>query len=143
MIDINKLIMNSMKSRNKVESETYKLLKAKILEFKKSKEQKEYTEAEEVNLIKKMIDDGNNSAEIYDRNNRPELAEAELKQIDVLKKLLPKEPTKEDIENYLNTNYTNGIEKKDIGNVIKEIKNNLLGVDGKLTSQCVMMRINK
>ena len=129
MLDINKLIMKAMKSRDKVASETYKMLKAKILEFKTSKEQKEYTETEEINITKKMIDDRNNSAEIYRNNNRPELAEEELNQIEVLKQLLPKEVTKEDVERYLKSNYPNGIEKKDMGNVIKEIKNKLLGVE--------------
>ena len=129
MLDINKLIMKAMKSRDKVASETYKMLKAKILEFKTSKEQKEYTETEEINITKKMIDDRNNSAEIYRNNNRPELAEEELNQIEVLKQLLPKEVTKEDVERYLKSNYPNGIENKDMGNVIKEIKNKLLGVE--------------
>jgi uncharacterized protein YqeY len=157
MIDINKLIMGTMKSINeaknnndtqaeatlKVSLETYKLLKAKILEFKTSKEQKEYNDSAEITIIKKMIDDRNNSADIYKKNNRPELADDELKQVYVLTKLLPKEPTKEDIENYLKEHYPGGIEKKEMGNVIKEVKNNLLGADGKLTSQCVMAIINK
>ena len=60
MVDINKLIMESMKSGNKVASETYKLLKAKILEFKTAKNAKEYTDAEEINLIKKMIEERKN-----------------------------------------------------------------------------------
>ena len=137
MIDINKLIMDSMKSRDKVASETYKLLKAKILEFNTSKEQREYTEAEEINIIKKMIDDRNKSMQIYNDNNRTDLAEEEYKQINVLKTLLPTEPTREDIETYLNIHYPNGIDKKDMGNVIREVKNSLLGADGKLTAQCV------
>lgn len=137
MIDVNKKIMEAMKAHDKVASETYKLLKAKILEFKTAKNAKEYNETEEINLIRKMIDDRMNSAEIYKNNNRQDLANDELAQADVLQALLPALPTEDDIREYLNEHYPNGIEKKQMGVVIKEIKNVLIGADGKLVSECV------
>ena len=42
MIDITKKIMDAMKVHDKVASETYKLIKAKILEFKTQKNAPEY-----------------------------------------------------------------------------------------------------
>ena len=137
MIDVNKLIMDAMKAHDKVASETYKLLKAKILEFKTAKNAKEYNDAEEINLINKMISDRKNTAEIYVQNNRQDLADAELAQADILQKLLPELPTETDIMEYLNEYYPNGIEKKSMGLVIKEVKEALLGADGKLVSECV------
>lgn len=137
MVDINKLIMESMKSGNKVASETYKLLKAKILEFKTAKNAKEYTDAEEINLIKKMIEERKNTAEIYTQNNRPELAKAELDQAEVLEALMPEVPTEKDITEYLEQYYPQGVEKKSMGLVIKEVKEALIGVDGKLAADCV------
>lgn len=137
MIDVNKLIMDAMKARDKVASETYKLLKAKILEFKTAKNAKEYNDAEEINLINKMISDRKNTADIYLQNNRKDLADAELAQADILQKLLPELPTETDIIEYLNEYYPNGIEKKSMGLVIKEVKEALLGADGKLVSECV------
>lgn len=137
MIDINKKIMESMKAHDKVASETFKLLKAKILEFKTAKNAREYNDAEEIKLINKMISDRDNSAKIYLQNNRKDLADAEYGQIKVLENLLPVLPTKEDIEAYLKEYYPNGIEKKQMGMVIKEVKDALLGVDGKLVSECV------
>ena len=137
MIDINAKIMEAMKARNKVSSETYKMLKAKILEFKTKKNATEYNDSEEINLIKKMIEERKNTAQIYNDNNRPELAEAELAQANVLETLMPKLPTKEDINNYLKEHYFDGVDKKQMGLVIKEIKENLLGADGKLVSECV------
>jgi hypothetical protein len=137
MIDINNLIMCAMKARDKVASETYKLLKAKILEFKTAKNAKEYNDSEEINLINKMISDRKNTADIYLQNNRKDLADAELAQADILQKLLPELPTETDIMEYLNEYYPNGIEKKSMGLVIKEVKKALLGADGKLVSECV------
>lgn len=137
MIDINAKIMEAMKAHDKVASETYKLLKAKILEFKTAKNAKEYNETEEINLIKKMIEERKNNIDIYDKYNRPDLSDAEYKQMAVLQVLLPALPTEEDIVEYLNEHYPDGVEKKQMGLVIKEIKENLLGADGKLVSECV------
>lgn len=137
MIDINKLIMEAMKSHDKVASETYKLLKAKILEFKTAKNAKEYTDSEEINLIRKMIDERKTTAEIYNNNNRNDLAEEELKQMNVLQALLPKLPTEDDVKEWLSTNYPNGIEKKEMGLVIKKIKEDLIGADGKMVADIV------
>ena len=137
MIDINAKIMEAMKSHDKVASETYKLLKAKILEFKTAKNAREYNDSEEISLIRKMIDDRLNSAEIYKNNNRQDLADEELAQSDVLQSLLPALPTEDDIIEYINENYPNGIEKKQMGAVIKEVKTNLIGVDGKVVANCV------
>ena len=139
MIDINAKIMEAMKAKDKVASETYKLLKAKILEFKTAKNAKEYNDAEEINLIKKMIEERKNTAQIYTDNNRPELAEAELAQASVLESLMPAIPTKEDVMRYLNEYYPDGVEKKSMGLVIKEIKEKLLGVDGKLVADIVKL----
>ena len=141
MIDINQLIMSAMKAHDKVASETYKLLKAKILEFKTAKNAREYNDSEEITLINKMISDRANSAEIYLQNNRKDLADAEYAQMKVLQDLLPELPTKEDIEQYLNEYYPNGIEKKSMGLVIKEVKEALVGADGKLVSECVKSKL--
>lgn len=137
MIDINKKIMESMKAHDKVASETFKLLKAKILEFKTAKNAREYNDSEEIKLIQKMISEREDTANIYKSNNRLDLAKQELAQADVLQALLPALPTEDDIREYLNEHYPNGVEKKQMGIVIKEVKEALLGVDGKLVSECV------
>ena len=137
MIDIDKKIMEAMKARDKVTSETYKLLKAKILEFKTAKNAKEYDDDAEVTLIKKMIDDMRKSASKYSEHNRQDLADHELAQVDVLLNLLPPIPTKEDVEKYIKERYPYGVEKKDMGRVIKEVKATLIGVDGSVVAGCV------
>lgn len=141
MIDVNKKIMESMKAHDKVASETFKLLKAKILEFKTAKNAREYNDSEEITLINKMISDRMNSATIYLENDRKDLADAEYAQAKVLQDLLPSLPTKEDIDMYLDSKYPNGIDKKQMGMVIKEIKANLLGADGKMVVDSVRERI--
>ena len=141
MIDINRKIMESMKAHDKVASETYKLLKAKILEFKTAKNAREYNDSEEITLINKMISDRLNSAEIYIENNRKDLADAEYAQVKVLQDLLPALPTEDDIRSYIQEHYADGIDKKQMGMVIKEIKNSLPGADGKMTADIVKQHI--
>ena len=53
MINIDLLIKNSMKSRNKTELRAYKNLKAEIQAFKTAKNAKPYDEASEISIIKK------------------------------------------------------------------------------------------
>jgi uncharacterized protein YqeY len=141
MLDINAKIMEAMKSKNKIASETFKLIKAKILEFKTQKNAPEYTEEAEIKLLQKMVKEREESAKIYNEAGRTELADAELAQAAVINDLLPKLASKEDVELYLNEYYPNGIEKKSMGVVIKEVKSAFVGVDGSMVAQCVKTKI--
>jgi uncharacterized protein YqeY len=139
--EINKLIMEAMKSHDKVASETYKLIKAKILEFKTQKNAPEYTEEAEIKLLQKMVKERKETAEIYKQNNRIDLADAELAQANVIEALLPATPTEDDVVKYINEHYPDGIEKKQMGLVIKDIKSALIGVDGSIVANIVKTKL--
>ena len=141
MLDINAKIMEAMKSKNKIASETFKLIKAKILEFKTQKNAPEYTEEAEIKLLQKMVKEREESAKIYKNAGRAELADAELAQVAVINELLPKVASQEDVENYLNKKYPNGIEKKSMGIVIKEVKTEFVGVDGGMVANLVKTKL--
>ena len=49
--------------------------------------------------------------------------------------------SQEDIENYLNKKYPNGIEKKSMGIVIKEVKTEFVGVDGGMVANLVKTKL--
>ena len=141
MIDITKKIMDAMKAHDKVASETYKLIKAKILEFKTQKNAPEYNDEAEIKLLQKMVKEREESAKIYKNAGRAELADAELAQVAVINELLPKVASQEDVENYLNKKYPNGIEKKSMGIVIKEVKTEFVGVDGGMVANLVKTKL--
>ena len=141
MLDINAKIMEAMKSKNKIASETFKLIKAKILEFKTQKNAPEYTEEAEIKLLQKMVKEREESAKIYKDAGRNELANAELAQVAVINELLPKIASQEDVENYLNNKYPNGIEKKSMGIVIREVKSEFVGVDGAMAANIVKSKL--
>ena len=141
MIDITKKIMDAMKAHDKVASETYKLIKAKILEFKTQKNAPEYNDEAEIKLLLKMSKERKETAKIYADNGRPELAEKELAEAAVIDALLPKTPTEDDVMKYINDNYPDGIDKKQMGAVIKEVKSALLGADGAIVANIVKMHL--
>ena len=141
MLDINAKIMEAMKSKNKIASETFKLIKAKILEFKTQKNAPEYTEEAEIKLLQKMVKEREESAKIYKDAGRNELSDAELAQVAIINELLPKIASQEDVENYLNEKYPNGIEKKSMGVVIREVKSEFVGVDGAMVANIVKSKL--
>ena len=141
MLDINAKIMGAMKTKNHVASETFKLIKAKIIEFKTQKNAPEYNEEAEIKLLQKMVKEREESAKIYKNAGRAELADAELAQVAVINELLPKVASQEDVENYLNKKYPNGIEKKSMGIVIKEVKTEFVGVDGGMVANLVKTKL--
>lgn len=141
MIDITKKIMESIKSHDKVASETYKLVKAKIMEFKTQKNAPEYNDEAEIKLLQKMSKERKDTAKVYSDNGRPELAEKELAEAAVIDAMLPKTPTEDDVLKYINDNYPDGIDKKQMSAVIKEVKSVLLGVDGSMVANIVKTKL--
>lgn len=141
MIDITKKIMDAMKAHDKVASETYKLIKAKILEFKTQKNAPEYNDEAEIKLLQKMSKERKETAKVYADNGRPELAEKELAEAAVIDALLPKTPTEDDVMKYINDNYPDVIDKKLMGAIIKEVKFALPGVDGSMVANIVKTKL--
>lgn len=136
-----KMIMSAMKAGEKDKANVYKLIKAKMLEFVTAKNAGVLNEAAEVTILNKMMKERIDTAAVYTNAGRIDLADNETLESNIIKELLPKEVTKDDIENYINTNYPNGIEKKSMGIAIKEIKDKLIGADGKLVADIVKTRL--
>lgn len=95
MIEINKLIAEAMKSREKERLETLKLIKAQFLIAEKSGEP--FDEAKELKILLKMIDQRNESIEQYKKANREDLVKQEESEIKVIKEFIPEQPTEDDI----------------------------------------------
>lgn len=140
--NINKMIMNSMKEHDQVRTETLRAIKTAFMNWQTSKEHagKELTEADEINILKKMVKQRAESIDQYRSAGRNDLANAEAEQIDVINEFMPAEATEEDIKRtFLQVKDVNNLEpvKKNMGMFIKEIKNALPTADGKLVAQVV------
>lgn len=144
MINIEKLIMTSMKERQeRVVIDTYRAIKAKILEFKTQKNAPEYNEAAEIKLLQKMLKERQESANIYESNGRKDLADNEMLQADVISKLIPELPSESDIEGYIVYEYHGEIEQKEMGMVIKDVKSVFPLADGAIVAKVVKNYIKK
>ena len=151
MIDINELIKSSMKSGDKVALRAYKNLKAEIQKVKTAKNAKPYTDAAEIQLISKMCKNLEDAILDFSKAHRDDLVADYTSELEVLKKLLP-EPVNESqicsfVEEYcLNNNFVGNTEaqeniiqipKKEMGKVIKVVKETYPQADGKLISSIV------
>ena len=151
MLDINELIKSSMKSGDKVALRAYKNLKAEIQKVKTAKNAKPYTDVAEIQLISKMCKNLEDAILDFSKAHRDDLVADYTSELEVLKKLLP-EPVNESqicsfIEEYcLNNNFVGNTEaqeniiqipKKEMGKVIKVVKETYPQADGKLISSIV------
>ena len=151
MLDINELIKSSMKSGDKVALRAYKNLKAEIQKVKTAKNAKPYTDVTEIQLISKMCKNLEDAILDFSKAHRDDLVADYTSELEVLKKLLP-EPVNESqicsfVEEYcLNNNFVGNTEaqeniiqipKKEMGKVIKVVKETYPQADGKLISSIV------
>ena len=146
--EINALIMEAMKNHDTVRTETLRGIKSAFpfLNWQTSKENagKDLSEAEEIQIIKKMVKQRQESIEQYLAAGRKELAQAEQAQINVLETFLPQAATEEDILRAFHDAQTaNGweAEKKNMGLFVKAIKAALPNADGKMVAQVVQSQL--
>ena len=94
-------------------------------------------------IMEKMVGVRRKNVDIYTKNGRPEMASAEQKELDIINTLLPKEATREDIEEAVRKNYPDGITPGMMKTVIGETKAMFTRVEGKLVAQVVQSFLKK
>lgn len=141
--NLSELILESMKHGQKVRIDALRAIKAAILNYETAKNAKPLDEIAEINIVRKLVEQREDSAKIYKEANRLDLAEEELKQAEVLREFLPKPISESEIQEVFNELVKSGIspEKKNLGNLIKGIKERLPLANGKLVSQIVMKNL--
>lgn len=92
-------------------------------------------------MFEKMVKSHLENIETFKKRNDKESLDKEELELNILNSWLPKEATKEDIMEYLNEYYPNGIEQKSMGKVIGEVKGAFGRADGKLIAECVKSKI--
>lgn len=156
MINIDELIKNAMKSRNKVELQAYQNLKAEIQKFKTAKNAKPYDEAAELGIISKYAKSLEDAILQFSEARRDDLVSEYTSELEVVKKLLPAPVNASDIDlfvqddeffsEYLVSEFTGDgeetvlvhqIPKKDMGKAIKYLKSKFPTADGKIISEIV------
>ena len=127
---INNNYKNSLKSKDKIEISTYRLIISAIKDLdiaNRSGPNKKETGDEDIKkLLKRMIKQRVESIDIYKKNKRQDLLEIEQKEFNILSSFLPKQmsddETKKICSEIVKSIGANSI--KDMGKVMGELKKN-------------------
>ena len=143
-MDIDKLIKEAMLEKNSAKKEAYRAIKAELLLIQTGsggQKARPVTEVDEVKVVRKILNEREEQISMYDANSRKDLADMYREQLVYLRELLPPEITENKIQEAVVTAYPNGFTQKEMGKVIKEIKNIYPTADGKLISEVVKKHI--
>lgn len=92
-------------------------------------------------ILEKMVKSHNENLKNYNKPGYESALRKESFELVILEKFLPKEASREDILNYINEHYPNGVEQKLMGKVIGEVKKSFERVNGSLVAECVKSKI--
>ena len=119
---------NSLKSKDKMEISTYRLILSSIKDLdianRSSPDKKETDDNDIKKLLKKMIKQRAESIEIYTKNNRKDLLEVEQKEFDLISNFLPQQLSEDETKKICAETISKlGAESiKDMGKVMGELK---------------------
>ena len=119
---------NSLKSKNKVEISTYRLILSGIKDIdiinRSGADIKETDDEDIKKLLKKMIKQRTESIDIYKKNDRMDLLEVEQSEFDLLSSFLPQQLNNEETKKICVDiiNKLGAASIKDMGKVMSELK---------------------
>ena len=96
---VNEELKLAMKAKDKVKLDTLRGIKKEIIEAKTAKgASAELTEDVEMKILQKMLKQRQDSAAIYDDQNRKDLADDERSQAEIISEFLPKQLSRDELE---------------------------------------------
>lgn len=136
----------AMKSRDTLKSSLLGLVRAEILNLAVAKKKDKLDDSECLSVIKKQIKQHQDSIEQFQKGNRQDLADKEIKELEILKLYLPPQMSEDDLKKIIEEAvvFCGAHGLKDMGKVMKEVTAKVAGqADGKLVSDLVKERIAK
>lgn len=134
-------IKEAMKARDKVRLEALRNIKKVFIEAKTAPGANDTLEdAQALKILQKLAKQGHDSADLYTSQNRPDLAEEEMAQVNVIESYLPKQMSEEEIEAVVKEiiAQTGAQSMKEMGKVMGIASKQLAGkADGKNISEIV------
>lgn len=135
---INEGIKTAMKAKNEAELRGLRAIKSAILLAKTAGgAKKELLEEDENKLLQKLVKQRKDSLEIFQQQNRADLAKKEEEEIEVIEKFLPKQMDEAEVKEQLQQiiEQTGAASPADIGKVMGPAMKQLAGkADGKMIS---------
>ena len=141
---LNKSIIESMKSKNVIRLESLRSIKSALILLKTKHRNSLISEIEEIQMLQKLVKQRKESSSIFKDQNRIDLAEQEDTQAKIISEFLPKQLSREEIENIIAKIIiqTQASSMKDMGKVMSEASIKLAGkADGKTISIIVREKL--
>ena len=142
---ISSSIISAMKEKNASELESLRAIKSALLLAQTQKgSERNVGQSEEVKILQKLVKQRKESAEIYNKQNRLELADVEIRQSKIIERFLPAQISIEDLEKIIIEiiNQTGAEGLKDMGKVMRIASTKLSGkADGKTISNIVRSKL--
>lgn len=133
-------LKEAMKAKDQAALRSIRAIKAAILLQKTDGTGKALDEAGEIKLLQKLVKQRKDSLEIFEKQNREDLAAKEREEIEVIERFLPEQMSEEELENVLKgiIEKTGASSMKDMGKVMGMASAQLAGrADGKTISGIV------
>lgn len=137
---INQDLKEAMKAKDEVALRGIRAIKSAILLAKTDGSGQAIDEARELQMLQKLLKTRQESLDIYEKNNREDLAKVEREEIGIIKRYLPEMMSAEDVEKILQQIIadTGATSARDMGKVMGAATKQLAGkADGKMISEIV------
>lgn len=139
-----KELKEAMKAKDQARMRALRAVKSEIQLAKTEGSSKEVSETKEMQIIQRLIKQRKESLEIYERENREDLAEKEREEIAVIEKFLPEQLSEEELKSEIQKiiDETGADSMKDMGKVMGVATKRLAGqADNKTISQVVREKL--
>ena len=133
-------IKTAMRAKDKIALSALRAIKSAIMLQETEKNASVFDSAAEVKLLQKLVKQRKESAEIYNQQNREDLAKTEIDEAEIIAKYLPEMMSVEEIENNVKSiiQDLNAEGMKDMGKVMGVANKKLSGkAEGKDIANCV------
>jgi len=142
---INESIKDSMKKKDSLRLESLRSIKSAILlEKTKFSSDKTLDENEIIKILQKLVKQRNDSAKIYNDQNREDLAKIEVAQLEIISEFLPEQLSESELTEIINTTIINlnASSMKDMGSVISEVNKKVSGrAEGRTIAQIIKNKL--
>ena len=143
---INESIKDSMKKKDSLRLESLRSIKSAILlERTKFNSDKTLDENEIIKILQRLVKQRNDSAKIYNEQNREDLANIEVAQSKIISEFLPEQLNETELTEIINTTITqlNASSMKDMGTVISEVNKKVSGrAEGRIIAEIVKNKLS-
>jgi len=135
----------AMKSKDNLKSSALSFLRAEMINTAFAKKKKALDDTEVIAVIRKQVKQHQDSIAQFTKGVRPDLAEKESKELEILKSYLPKELPEQEIKKIIDEAIalSGASGMKDMGKVMKEVSVKIAGgADPKLVSDLVKEKLS-